>query len=62
VELAELFTVATETLAKLVTELVTELVSRTELLIKLTSGTELEAQVEIQQPEELEMLLVAIHY
>ena len=61
-ELAELFAVTAETLAELVTELVAELIGRTELLIELTGGTELEARVEIRQPEELEVLLMAVHY
>ena len=52
VELVELFAVAIKTLAELVTELVAELVSRTEL----------EAQVEIQQPKELKVLLMAVRY
>ena len=52
VELAKLFAVATKTLTKLITELVAELVSRTEL----------KARVKIQQPKELKVLLITIHY
>ena len=55
-ELAEVLAVAVETLA----ELVAELVGRTKLLVELAGGTELEARVEIRQPEELEVLLVAV--
>ena len=61
-ELAELFVVTAETLAELITELITELISRTKLLIKLTGGTELKAQIKIQQPEELKVLLIAVYY
>ena len=61
-ELAKLFTVTTETLTKLITELIAELIGRTKLLIKLTGGMELKVQVKIQQPKELEVLFIAIHY
>ena len=49
-------------LAEGLTDVAADIASRTELLIKLTGGTELEAQIEIQQPEELKVLLIAVHY
>ena len=57
VELAELFAVTAETL----TELIAELIGRTELEVQVKIR-QLEAQVEIWQPEELEVLLVAVRY
>jgi hypothetical protein len=62
VELTELFAVTAKTLTELIAELVAELVGKTELLVKLASGMELKAQIKIQQPEELEVLLIAIRY
>ena len=61
-ELTEVLVIAAKTLIELVAELITELINRTELLIKLTSRTELKAQIKIQQPKELKVLLIAIHY
>ena len=40
-------------LAEVLIDITMDVISRTELLIKLTGGTEFKAQVEIQQPEEL---------
>ena len=48
-------------LAEVLADIATDIASKTELLIKLTSGTKLKAQVKIQQPEELEVLLIAIY-
>ena len=62
VELAEVLVIAAETLIKLIAEFIAELINRTELLVKLAGRTELKAQIKIQQPEELEVLLVAVHY
>jgi hypothetical protein len=47
---------------EVLTDITIDIVGRTELLIKLTGGTELKAQVKIQQPEELKVLLIIIHY
>ena len=41
-------------LAEVLVDVATDVASKMELLIKLTGGTELEAQVEIRQPKELE--------
>ena len=54
----ELAEVLTDTAA----DITADIAGRTELLIKLTSRTELEVQVKIQQPKELEALLIAICY
>ena len=53
-ELAELFA---ELLADVLTEILTAGV-----LVELASGTELKAQVKIQQPKELKVLLMAVRY
>ena len=49
-------------LAEVLADITADIAGRTELLVKLAGGTELEAQVEIRQPEELEVLLVAVCY
>ena len=49
-------------LAEVLTDITIDVTSKTKLLIKLTSRTELEAQVKIQQPKKLEVLLITIRY
>ena len=49
-------------LAEVLADITADIASKTELLIKLTSGTELKAQVKIQQPKELKVLLMAVRY
>ena len=49
-------------LAEVLTDIAVDVASKMELLIELTSGIELEVQVKIWQPEELEVLLIAIYY
>ena len=60
-ELAELFVVTAETLAELITELITELIGRTKLKVQVEIQ-QLKTQVEIRQPEELKVLLIAVRY
>ena len=47
-------------LAEVLADIAADIASKTELLIELAGGTELEARVDIQQPEELKVLLMAI--
>ena len=54
--------VLTEVLPEVLADVAADVASRTELLVELAGGTELEARVEIRQPEELEVLLVAVRY
>ena len=49
-------------LAEVLADVAVDVAGRTELLVKLAGGTELEAQVEIQQPKELKVLLIAVCY
>ena len=47
-------------LAEVLADIAMDIASRTELLIELAGGTELEVQIEIRQPKKLEVLLIAI--
>jgi hypothetical protein len=49
-------------LVEVLVDIAADVAGRTELLIELAGGTELEARVELRQPEELEVLLVAVRY
>ena len=46
-------------LAEVLADIAMDIASRTELLIELAGGTELEVQIEIRQPKKLEVLLIA---
>ena len=59
-ELAEQLVELAEVLADAAADVAADVAGRTELLVELAGGTELEARVEIRQPEELEALLVAV--
>ena len=50
-----------EVLADVAVEVLAEILA-VEVFVKLAGGTELEAPVEIRQPEELEVLLMAVRY
>ena len=54
--------VLAEVLPEVLADIAADVAGRTELLIKLAGGTELEARVEIRQPEELEVLFVVVRY
>ena len=47
-------------LAEVLADVAADVAGRTELLVKLAGGTELEVRVKIWQPEELKVLLVAV--
>ena len=47
-------------LAEVLADVAVDVAGRTELLVKLAGGTELEVRVKIWQPEELKVLLVAV--
>ena len=49
-------------LVEVLTDIATDIAGRIELLIKLAGGTELKAQVKIQQPKEFKVLLIAVCY
>ena len=49
-------------LAEVLANIAADIAGRTELLVKLASGTELKVWVEIRQPKELEVLLIAVRY
>ena len=52
--------IAAAVAAEVLAEAAADVAGRTELLVELAGGTELGARVEIRQPEELEVLLVAV--
>ena len=60
-ELAEVLAdVAADVAADIAADVAADVAGRTELLVELAGGTELEARVEIRQLEELEVLFVAV--
>ena len=61
-EVFDALRLSVEVLAEVLPEVLADVAGRTELLVELAGGTELEARVEIRQPEELEVLLVAVRY